>query len=213
MPVPVYAPSPQISNTCCLSCDRGTIRRVDIRVERTRKRLQEALFELAHERDFDLIAVSDIAERAGINRSTFYQHYSDKETVLADALDGIAAEAGATLDAPLSLTEGPPAALFKFLEHIEQHATIYRRIFVGSGSGVALARLRQHIYAAIEDVARQAHRDHELIAPIDVIAAGVAGSIVGVIGAWLSRDELPPATEAAQWIWAVVLGPPTPDAR
>ncbi len=186
---------------------------MDIRVERTRKRLQEALFELAHERDFDLIAVSDIAERAGINRSTFYQHYSDKETVLADALDGIAAEAGATLDAPLSLTAGPPAALYRFLEHIEEHAAIYRRIFVGSGSGVALARLRQHIYAATEEVARQAHRDHELIAPIDIVAAGVAGSIVGVIGAWLSREHISPAADAAQWIWAVVLGPSAAAAR
>jgi AcrR family transcriptional regulator len=188
---------------------RGTILRVDIRVERTRKRLQEALFELAHERDFDLIAVSDIAERAGVNRSTFYQHYSDKETVLADALDGIAAEAGATLDAPLLLTAGPPAALVKFLEHIEEHAVIYRRIFVGTGSGAALARLRQHIYAATEEFARQTHHDDDLIAPIDVVAAGVAGSMVGVIGAWLSRDNMPPAADAAQWIWAVVLGPPT----
>lgn len=209
MPVPVYAPKSEISNTCCISSARGTILRVDIRVERTRRRLQEALFELAQERDFDLIAVSDIAERAGLNRSTFYQHYSDKETVLADALDGIAAEAGAALDGPLSLTEGPPAALFRFLEHIEQHAPIYRRIFVGAGSGAALARLREHIYAAIEGVARQTQQDHELIAPIDVVAAGVAGSVVGVIGAWLSRDTMPPAAEAAQWIWAVVLGPAT----
>src|SRR5690606_25325553 len=138
-------------------------------------------------------AVSDIAERAGVNRSTFYQHYSDKETVLADALDGIAAEAGATLDAPLLLTAGPPAALVKFLEHIEEHAVIYRRIFVGTGSGAALARLRQHIYAATEEFARQTHHDDDLIAPIDVVAAGVAGSMVGVIGAWLSRDNMPPA--------------------
>ncbi|WP_291378775.1 helix-turn-helix domain-containing protein, partial [Demequina sp.] len=67
---------------------------MDVRVERTRRRLQEALFSLARERGLENVAVSDIAERAGVNRSTFYQHYADKDTVLADALDRIAGEAG-----------------------------------------------------------------------------------------------------------------------
>ncbi len=71
---------------------------MDVRVARTRKRLQEALFALARERGLDDVSVSDIAEHAGVNRSTFYQHYSDKETVLADALDALLAQAGAQLD-------------------------------------------------------------------------------------------------------------------
>ena len=175
---------------------------------RTRQRLQEALFELANEQDFDLIAISDIAERAGVNRSTFYQHYADKDTVLADALDRVAAHAGASLDAPLDPSDGPPEALLKFLQHIEANAGIYRRIFVGSGSGAALARLRGHIHTAIEDLARHAQRDNALATPVDVVAAGVAGSIVGVIGAWLGREVMPPAAQATQWIWSIIMGVP-----
>lgn len=186
---------------------------MDPRVKRTRKRVQDALFELARDRGFEQIAVSDIAERAGINRSTFYQHYADKETVLADALDAAAAEAGAALDAEIVLTDGPPDVLQHFLEHIEANASIYRQVFLGAGSGLALTRLSSHIVSAIEGVAFAAHQAKPMRAPVEVIAAGVAGSMVGVIGAWLEREPLPPASEATQWAWAVMNGPRAHDSR
>ncbi|MEZ5190283.1 MAG: helix-turn-helix domain-containing protein [Schumannella sp.] len=63
---------------------------MDPRIARTRRSLQEALLELARERELDDISVGDVAERAGVNRSSFYQHYADKETLLADALDSAA---------------------------------------------------------------------------------------------------------------------------
>jgi len=182
---------------------------VDPRVKRTRKRIQDALFELAHEREFEQIAVSDIAERAGINRSTFYQHYADKETVLADALDAVAAEAGAALDTELVLADGPPEVLRNFMAHIEANADIYRQVFSGAGSGVALARLQSHVIGAIDGVARATQLGHPLPAPVEVVAAGVAGSMVGVIGAWLEMEPLPSSAEAARWAWEIMIGPPT----
>ena len=65
---------------------------MDPRIARTRQSLQAALFELARERGLDEITVADIAERAGVNRSSFYQHYSDKDTLLADAIDAVATD-------------------------------------------------------------------------------------------------------------------------
>lgn len=169
--------------------------------------MQDALFALARERSFEHIAVSDIAERAGINRSTFYQHYADKETVLADALDAAAAEAGAALDTQLALTEGPPLVLVNFMRHIEANAEIYRQVFSGAGSGVSLTRLQSHVAGAIDGVARSSRRDKQLPAPVEVIAAGVAGAMVGVIGAWLEIRPLPSSLEATSWVWSVVMGP------
>jgi AcrR family transcriptional regulator len=50
----------------------------DPRVKRTRKLLQDALMELLGERSFQSISVQDIAERATLNRATFYTHFEDK---------------------------------------------------------------------------------------------------------------------------------------
>ena len=59
--------------------------RVDPRVTRTRKLIRDALTALLAEKSFEAITVQDVAERATINRATFYAHYTDKFALL-DAL-------------------------------------------------------------------------------------------------------------------------------
>ncbi|UPU87200.1 TetR/AcrR family transcriptional regulator [Demequina sp. TMPB413] len=181
---------------------------MDARIVRTRRRLQEALLSLARERGLEHVAISDITERAGVNRSTFYQHYADKDTVLADALDRIAGEAGARLEIPLLQASGPPEPLVAFLAHIDEYADVYRSVFSGTGSGVVLARLRARVRDALDVALLAAQRVAPMVAPADVVAAGVAGSIVGVIGAWLEIEDRPGPREAAAWIWAIVVEPP-----
>lgn len=44
---------------------------------RSRRMLRQAFEELLTERDFSKITVTDIVERADLNRSTFYAHYPD----------------------------------------------------------------------------------------------------------------------------------------
>jgi AcrR family transcriptional regulator len=55
---------------------------VDRRVQRSRKLLQEAFRQLLAEQGFDAISVQDVAERAEVNRGTFYAHFADKYALL-----------------------------------------------------------------------------------------------------------------------------------
>jgi AcrR family transcriptional regulator len=57
--------------------------RIDPRVKRTRKLLQQAFAELLSEREFHNITVNDITERAEVNRATFYLHFDDKYALLS----------------------------------------------------------------------------------------------------------------------------------
>jgi AcrR family transcriptional regulator len=56
--------------------------RVDPRVKRTLQLLQKAFDDLLEEKGFPNITVNDIAERANINRATFYLHFEDKYALL-----------------------------------------------------------------------------------------------------------------------------------
>jgi AcrR family transcriptional regulator len=62
---------------------RPTVNESDPRVRRTRQLLQDALVELLTEKSFDAISVQDIAERATLNRTTFYDHFTDKYELFA----------------------------------------------------------------------------------------------------------------------------------
>lgn len=180
---------------------------MDPRIARTRRSLQEALFDLARERPLDDITVGDIAERADVNRSSFYQHYADKETLLADALDEAADEAEASLPAAVDMTDAPPTAVAAYFAHIADHADLYRRVLGDHGSAVATARLRQRVEAIVRDEITRSGTVPFGDLPLEVVAAGITGSVLGIIGAWLALDPLPSPETAAAWVWRVILGP------
>lgn len=48
----------------------------DLRVKRTLRSIREAFYELIQEKDFESISITELTERADINRKTFYLHYS-----------------------------------------------------------------------------------------------------------------------------------------
>jgi len=56
---------------------------LDPRVIRTRRLLVTAFQELLGEQPFHKITISDLAERATLNRATFYAHFTDKYDLLS----------------------------------------------------------------------------------------------------------------------------------
>lgn len=56
--------------------------RADRRIDRTRAALRDAFVGLFREVGYGEIAAGDIAARAGVGRSTFYEHYRGKEDLL-----------------------------------------------------------------------------------------------------------------------------------
>src|SRR6266699_1737973 len=55
---------------------------LDPRVKRTRKLLRDAVVELLAEKSFHAINVQEVADRATVNRATFYAHFVDKFALL-----------------------------------------------------------------------------------------------------------------------------------
>jgi AcrR family transcriptional regulator len=76
--------------------------RVDPRITRTRKLIRDALTSLLVEKSFEAMTVQDVAERATINRATFYAHYTDKFALL-DALVREDVAARLAQDDPLNI--------------------------------------------------------------------------------------------------------------
>ncbi|WP_165422854.1 TetR/AcrR family transcriptional regulator [Ktedonosporobacter rubrisoli] len=57
-------------------------RNADRRIERTRQLLRQASIEILQEKGFQATSVQEIAERANLNRGTFYAHFPDKYALL-----------------------------------------------------------------------------------------------------------------------------------
>ncbi len=185
---------------------------MDPRIVRTQQALQRALLELTIERGFDEVTIGEIAERAGVNRSSFYQHYADKETLLADALDVALEDAALTIPTttgPTSSAE-PPKEFVALLRHIAEHAELYRWALGAHGSAAVADRIRERAEALTRHhlaIAGEAapHRD----IPAAVVAASIAGAAMGALRAWLETEPPAPVELAARWTWQMLIGGPS----
>lgn len=98
----------------------------DPRTRRSRSALETALRELVAERDLSQIPVSDLTKRAGVNRSTFYEHYTDVHDLAAAACTTVFDElvaASPTAVPPLDAEGSPTVDLLPDLfAHVAEHA-------------------------------------------------------------------------------------------
>ena len=170
----------------------------DARQRRTRAALYAAVLELAGEREPGEITVTALAERAGVHRSTVYEHGTSPLEVLQRAL---AAELDALREhhlrdiAPEQLGDALRAVTLGVFEHVEQHAAVYRNLD-GAAGATLHAFLSEHFQTStrmllapsslripftVEGVAPQRLED----ATVRYIADGV----VGLIAVWLYAPE------------------------
>lgn len=61
----------------------------DLRIIKTRKALYQAFLKLMKSKPFEQIKVSDICNEALVNRSTFYDHYTDKYDLLEEYINSL----------------------------------------------------------------------------------------------------------------------------
>lgn len=56
----------------------------DMRIERTKQYLREALMGLLKEKPFDDVTVREVVERAQVSKNSFYNHYADLASLVQD---------------------------------------------------------------------------------------------------------------------------------
>ncbi|HEY6796397.1 MAG TPA: TetR/AcrR family transcriptional regulator C-terminal domain-containing protein [Kineosporiaceae bacterium] len=190
----------------------------DRRVRRTHAALHGALIQLAGDRDLSQISIADVAERAGVSRSTLYDHYRDVHELAEAACTQMIDELIESLDVlgrdPAS--EEPTEPLRAFFTSLAQHSGLYRSLLGPHGSARVIDHIRRRITAAVLHAPPgQALPTADV--PDDVSAVFVAGALVAVATDWLQRGCPRPPAEMAMLTWPVLaachLDPDTPGCR
>jgi AcrR family transcriptional regulator len=188
----------------------------DLRVRRTRKLLKRALVELTIEKGFVNITVSDIAERAMVNRSTFYRHYVDKYDLLSQYIEEVIALIHAQEGEPSQENgpdqtptyEGnrqpyqPSVGLVRILRHVQTNADFYR-VLLGENGAPALCA--QSFRRFIKQQFRHMLPDHDEQAdlsrpPIDLSVNYILHAGIGAILWWLENDQPCTPEQFAVWL-------------
>ena len=150
----------------------------DKRVERTRRALFDAFFDIVLSRPYDEITVDEIIARAGVGRSTFYEHFKGKDDILSESLRppfSILADAMRARDNTQDL--------LMLLDHFWGNRAVAPAMFKGGGRQVLVAALVQLIEARFKE--DRVGSPNPLLVPPRLAATQIAESLLAPITAWL----------------------------
>lgn len=144
------------------------------RALRTRGAIVDAFIELAFEHRYDAIRVSDLITRAGVGKSTFYEHFHGKDDVLLEAV-------GPVLLALATAASGRAARSYVrgMVDHLWERRSIGRPIVDSMTAPIIQRRLAEAI------------RPHAVRAGLaegnsSISATGIAAAQLAMLRCWLA---------------------------
>ena len=155
------------------------MKETDLRYVKTERAIRDAFFELLEESDFDKVSVTDITQRAQINRNTFYLHYSDKfnlvNSILIDFVQELSQQALKVIDQaekPDTATFNQYAAITDVIaDHIGKNKFLD---FRSQRSSVSKSFLAFGFFGALNDYCSNDYTKEETVRMISAMSAGLA---------------------------------------
>ncbi len=165
----------------------STKEKLDPRVRRTRKWLQESLLSLLQKKPFSKISIAEITDQAEVSRPTFYLHYKTKEELLVDYLDGIYEE---FMDDMQPFIDSPSQAkmAIKLYEQVQENSIFLNPLIDSEISNLIMERMHKYCYDVIKRLF-----DRMLIPALpkeyeirkEIAVASMAGSTYAMSVQWL----------------------------
>ena len=170
--------------------DAGEVRRVDRRVQRTRSAIIDAFTQLVFKSGYESISPRKLAEAANVGRSTFYEHFSGMDELLALSI-------GHMFDrlAELSLQDELKPELISVIEHFWDGRRLAGSILVGR-TGEAMNR---HLITSFERALVIFFQQSKTppLAANNLIAVHLAAAQLAILKSWLAGRSGGSATEIA----------------
>lgn len=171
----------------------------DARWQRAQEKLREAVLELATEKAVASVSVTEVAERAGVDRTTFYKHAVDPESLLVSILRSEMMDVLTEFESTYRDFKPDEAFIMgirMIVGHVYSRREIYSRSSIHESntplSLVVRVHVREHTPTYIrnglinfpEDLA---HDESAIATASRFIAAG----FVGALTEWLSQSNDP----------------------
>ncbi len=166
-------------------------KKTDPRIVRTRRLLKDAFVELIQEIDIEKLSVNRLAERATINRVTFYLHYRDIPDMLekmADEMMSNLIEVWKEAKAERNSAEETEKwhVMKSVLHHIADNAAFYKIVFTSKRIPIFRDRLLAFLTERI--ISRVERKGEESTVHKDIVIWYDSAAYMGTIVAWLQND-------------------------
>ena len=156
---------------------------VDARQIRSRNALTAALLAMLEEQAFDQITIRAITARAATGYATFFRHYADKETLLADvASEEIAGLLGMTI--PILHNHDSRESTKVLCAYVAEHRALWSALLTGGAAGI----VREQFIRQARELDRSVARPKFWL-PEDLGVVYGTGATIDLLAWWLGADQ------------------------
>jgi len=175
---------------------------------RTRKQLEQAVFELLLEKGYDAITIQDIVDRADVGRGTFYLHFHDKEETVWSLVKQSLQDTD--LLAHQIVNQDPSkatlqTALVNMFNYVENNRDLFRIMLGSQGNAVITQKVQDWLAADIEKEVRETNptQPAEKV-PLTISAQILTGAITRLAIWWLETPNGYAAEEMADMAYQIL---------
>ncbi|EQF27089.1 bacterial regulatory s, tetR family protein [Clostridioides difficile CD160] len=169
---------------------------IDRRKIRTKKMIRSALAELIDEKGFNNISVTDLTQRADINRGTFYLHYVDKYDLLEKIENEIIQEIEEEtkhLDSVnmmnLDTSNEPLPFMVKLFEYFRENSVIIKAILGPKGDPTFERKIKRFIGSNLFEKQKIKNFNiDEAVISEEYFIQYILSADLGVIQHWLEKN-------------------------
>lgn len=173
---------------------------VDIRIMRSKKAISEAFIELLKENEFKTITITDIVNKAGVNRGTFYKHYAYKEDILKELQDHFLDYLAVVLQDNYQKIDYSQLQTVPLSDALFAVIYEHRRFFHLAIHSVGFLNFQMHFSALLKDFLINNFLSTTPYSPKyqDLLGAYVANGICGYLVEWDAKAYVSTPAEMAQ---------------
>lgn len=189
--------------------------KTDLRIIRTRKLVKEAFLDLIKTKGYESITIQNIADRALVNRATFYLHYKDKQDLLETLQNEIFNELAEAIK-PCKYVQNKMVKMSNFQILIE---TIFTKI--AENKKFFKVMLMENgvngFHTKMQDVIKEKFNDEFLTYGLDeetlsiqpeLLTTFISSALIGTICWWLKEDlQYSPSQLAKKTVKLFAMGP------
>lgn len=158
----------------------------DLRIAKTEKIIKEAFISLVEQKGYAKVSIKDIAEKAMINRNTFYLHYYDKIDLVDKLVSEIFLEQKEKISTLKMESFDEPAiksVLHGLLSVFYEEIEFYRILLLDSNLSGYLDKLEKELEKSMVNYLKLDYQKKHLA--IDYVFFGM----IGIIKRWIIMDN------------------------
>ena len=164
----------------------------DLRILKTKKNIYATFEELMKRFSFEEIKVSDICEKAMINRSTFYAHYSDKYELLKEYIESLQYMLACELEKNSSISNSKEYYLemIKLLfNHIEEKRETYASIMKNNKNSITMDILYDVVNRDVINQIKEKNENKDTRVPLDIVSKFYLGAVINISIEWITNNK------------------------